>query len=167
MGLPLGFIPYKITAKKDGSGECRQFCICPSPLAPIALDSITLAPYVVPTITIILIFIRPFVDTPWLFFNDVLIGLSLGYHTTSTFNELMKNWKTNDVLSCSGNMTRTDIGKVGVWYAAVYIPSVTLAIHGFCFAFYVKNYAGIIEWGNIVRHSAGESMRFLKNFWGV
>lgn len=150
-GLPFGQIPCKLIVTNGRGGYCRTIGLTPAFLTPIASDFIVLAPYVLPTLTMIAVFVRPLLEPVWLSWFDPLIGMTLGYHVTSTLTELRENW------SCKGGGTfvsedldDTDIGKAGRGYSLVYIPIVTMALHGLCLVVFLEGYAGSGRWAWLV-----------------
>ena len=149
-GLPFGILPYKIVATNGRGGYCRTIGITPALIAPLARDFITLSPYVAPTLTMALVacrlFIPPDLHAPY----DVLIGASLGYHTTSTFAELQDNWHPRITGVASSEIDYTDIGKTGQLFAALYIPLMTIVLHGFCLAQYAGGFEGSKQWSALL-----------------
>jgi len=118
---------------------------------PFADDFISLAPYVLPTFTAILIFLRPLLGEAWLPCYDTLIGGTLGFHTSSTLRETVANFNTRRFRSAIGNqLTVTDIAEQGFLFSAIYIATVSLAIHGLLFGVLVAGYAGISDWAGCV-----------------
>jgi len=148
-GIPFGQIPYRLIVR-DGGGLCKQVGCTPALLAPFAMDFIALAPYVLPTFTVILVGIRPLLPIPWLPWTDLVTGVTFGYHTFSTLREIPQNWSGRAFTDVEGNPIRSDIAQTGHLFSAVYIVAVTLAIHGLLLAILLKGYPGITAWWQIV-----------------
>jgi len=114
-------------------------------------DFIGLAPYVLPTFTAIVVLAGPLIQqrhsTYWL----GLVGLTFGYHVWSTLDELRRNW-TSEVFPSAhdGQLTHTDIGRRGFLFSAIYIATVTLAIHGFLLALVLHGFPGAGVWAGRV-----------------
>ena len=110
-------------------------------------DFIGMAPYVMPTFTLLAALLRPFLNEtafPW---YDGLIGFTFAFHVLSTINETKRAWTNRSFRSTwDDNWTKSDIAEVGFLYAAVYIPAVTLFIHGFIFALIGQAYSGVPGW---------------------
>lgn len=99
-------------------------------------EFIGLAPYAVPTFTVLSVLVRPFLPAgcfPW---YDVWVGFTLGFHTWSTGRETRSS--------------QSDIWKRGVVFSAIFILTVTVAVHGVLFAIALSGYSGAVEWGREV-----------------
>lgn len=92
---------------------------------------ITLAPYFLPTLTLGLALIRPIAPDIWFPWFDVLIGATLGYHTTSTIDETITNYRatTNSGMGSAAS-SGTDIDKVGIVTSTFLITALTVLAHG-------------------------------------
>ena len=113
-------------------------------------DMIGLAPYFLPTFTLLSSLIRPFLGQgafPWF---DIWIGLTFGYHMWSTFDELARNWSYRTFQSVDGRTTHSDIGRRGLFYSTIVIACFGLATHGFTLALMTKGYPGVRIWGRQV-----------------
>lgn len=114
-------------------------------------DAIGLAPYVLPTFTLVSVLIRPWLPSasfPWF---DVWTGITLGYHTVSTINETRANWhKETFTRVDTSETTRSDIGMRGYAYSAIFILTGTLLIYGLTFAGWARGYPGIAEWSGVL-----------------
>jgi hypothetical protein len=107
---------------------------------------IGLAPYFLPTFTLISAFIRPFLGRsafPWF---DVWIGLTFGYHLWSTVLEIRENWSYRTFVDVSGRTTHTDIGERGLLFSTIMIACLGLATHGITLALMTGGYRGIRGW---------------------
>ncbi len=92
---------------------------------------ITLAPYFLPTFPLALALIRPVVPDTWFPWYDVLIGATLGYHTTSTIDETITNYRATTSSSMGSSASSgTDIGKVGIVTSTFLITALTIVAHG-------------------------------------
>ncbi len=150
VGIPFGFIPTGITVSRHRGGECRHICILVGPLKylyPITQRIVTLAPYFMPTFTLIMALFRPAVPPGWLMMYDVGIGVTFGYHTLSTLVELRENFTSGTIVSAgSGGLTKTDFGKTGMIFSPIFIGVATLAVHGFILTVIIHGYPGMTEW---------------------
>ncbi len=117
--------------------------------------NITLAPYFLPTFTFILILIRPLIPIEQITWFDVLIGFTFGYHLFSTINEIKINWtKVSFTGAKSDSLTKSDIGKSGYIFSFIYILTLTTLIHGIIIWIWIDNYAGILNYFNIIYTSS-------------
>ena len=105
---------------------------------------IILAPYVLPTVTCILVIVRACLSQPLPWF-DVLIGMSLGFHTCSTIAETRTNW-SRTWWHLPKTLRKTDIEQVLPWFALIYIPVVTVAIHGLLLGVLGQGMTGLTRW---------------------
>lgn len=145
-GLPFGIIPIRIIATRNG-GECRQLYFTPRILLPFAIDFVTLAPYIFPTFTVVLILFRSSWPAGHLLFYDLAIGLTFGYHLWSTIRETRCNFTKAPIINpTSASLTETDIAKSGMIFSSIYIVSLSLAIHGVLMAILVEGAVGITHW---------------------
>lgn len=117
----------------------------------VANDIIGLAPYVLPTFTAFSILARPFLGPSWFPWFDAWVGLTLGFHTVSTLRETREAWtKTSFRRAGAGEHVQSDIGRRGFIYSAIFISTLTLAIHGVLFAILLRGYRGVPGWGERV-----------------
>lgn len=147
--IMMGQIPTRISVEAGEGGECEHAGCIPLPLVPLlpfAIDFITLAPYILPTTTVIVVLLRPLIAPHGGWF-DVLIGATFTFHCLTTLHELIGNWGAEQFISVGGDITNTDIGKSGCLFSAIYIPVVTLAIHSILLAIIVHGYVGVPQWG--------------------
>lgn len=101
---------------------------------------ITLAPYFLPTLTLILAFVRPVLPITWHFWTDVGIGLTLTYHTFSTLGE----W----------SIMQPDITNTGILLSILYTITAASAIHGLLFFTLLDGYTGVKDWAQVTyKHS--------------
>jgi hypothetical protein len=119
-------------------------------------DFIALAPYVLPTFTAVAVLCRPWLPHDWLAWFDGWIGLAFGYHTSSTIGETRTAWTRRSfqrIETCE--LTTSDIAQQGFFYSAIYIASVTLAIHGALLAILSGGYAGLGAWARATWQISG------------
>jgi hypothetical protein len=115
-------------------------------------DCIGLAPYVLPTFTVLSILARPFVPAPWFPWYDGWIGLTFGYHLWSAIDEIRESWtKRRFVSAGTGEVTQTDIARRGFVYSAIFIATTGFAIHGFLIAVLVNGRHGAVSWAQEFR----------------
>jgi len=108
---------------------------------------IGLAPYIVPTFTVALVAVRPLVPDPLFPWFDVAVGLTLGYHTPSTYRELRGSWTREQFrMAGSGELVQSDIGRRGYVFASVFIAGLSMAVHGLLLAVLAHGYRGGVLW---------------------
>ncbi len=147
VGLLFGIIPVKIVVKKGEGGIVRHKIYTPDCLYPLAIDFVSLAPYVLPTITFLMVVFRPIIHRDTISCYDFFIGLSFGYHILSTIREFKSSWTLKKFPSAdTGELINSDIAKTGIIFSTIYICTVTLAIHGVMLAIMIKGYTGIKGW---------------------
>ena len=124
-----------------------------------ANDFIGLAPYVLPTFMVLSALLRPWLDLGVLPIFDIWIGFTFGYHTWSTFRETTGNWSAGMIRPAGApGSIPSDIAMRGRLFSAVYITTVTSAIHGLIFAIILWGYTGAGTWWRLVE-------RFLRFEW--
>lgn len=83
-------------------------------------DFIGMAPYVMPTVTLLAAIVRPFLNEtafPW---YDGLIGFTFAFHVLSTINKTKRAWCNRSFRSAlDDKWTKSDIAEVGFVYAAI------------------------------------------------
>jgi hypothetical protein len=83
---------------------------------------IALAPYFLPTFTLLSVLIRPFLPTIWFPWYDVWIGITFSFQTISNFGELKQNWTAKSFRQAkTGAQTKTDIGQEGFIFSFIMI----------------------------------------------
>ncbi len=132
--------------------------------------NITLAPYFLPTFTLILILLRPILPTEQITWFDILIGFSFGYHLFSTINEIKINWtKVSFVSAKSSSIAKSDIAKSGYVFSFIYILTLTTLIHGIIIWVWVENYIGIINYFTIIYTSSEtlttQTIALVSKYW--
>ncbi len=93
---------------------------------------IDVAPYFFPTATVLLIAVLPwipFFQGPW---GQLLLGLSLGYHLTSTWTET--------------HHAQTDLQKAGFLFCWLFLPAANVVGLGLTLAVAQAGWAGVLEW---------------------
>jgi len=134
--------------------------------------NITLAPYFLPTFTLILVLLRPVIPTEHIIWFDVIISFSFGYHLFSTIDEIKINWTKVSFLSAgSDDLTKSDIAKSGYIFAFIYILTLTTLIHGIIIWVWIDNYTGIINYFTIIYNSSktliSEIIIIFNQYWSV
>ena len=112
----------------------------------LADDFIGLAPYFLPTFSVLLAAVRPLAGPRWFPWFDLALGATLGFHAWSAVRETRENWNKGTV-TAAGLRSKTDIGARGYGYALLYISTATLAIHGLIFRMIAAGYRGAPLWG--------------------
>ena len=90
---------------------------------------ITIAPYFIPTISIIAVAAAAFVPTQYAYQAQVLIGASVGFHLGSSYLE------THDAQS--------DLIKVGYSFCCCFLPTANLLVYSFLLAFIWRQGEGV------------------------
>jgi len=110
-------------------------------------DFIGLAPYVVPTFTLLSVLTRPFVPGAWFPWYDVWVGCTFGYHLHSTYWELRGSWTSREFhLPGTSEWTKSDVASRGRVYSGLFILTVTLMVHGLMFAILFGGYGAVRPW---------------------
>jgi hypothetical protein len=128
---------FKVTARKGGlvsysqgfGGEFGNLMI-------------TIAPYFLPTFSVIAILFRPLLNEPALFWYDVFIGTTLVFHFTGTFMETKQNWGSRTFRDAGGGRSKTDIRTVGYITSVLAIASFTLCTYGLLLSLLGGGYHG-------------------------
>ena len=103
---------------------------------------ITVAPYFFPTITVILLSVRLFIDQhSWL---EIGIGVSIAFHIASTYLEI--------------HGAQTDLQRVGKFFAFCFLPTANILTYTFIGAYLHSGWKGItsaaiIFWSNVSTYS--------------
>ncbi len=127
-------------------------------------DFIGFAPYVLPTFTVVLVLLRPLLGAGPHPYLDVVVGLTLGYHTGSTAWEVGQAFTRKAFRAVDGSYTRTDLGERGLAYSLLYIVAVTSAIHGALLAVFLHGYRGALDWARLALSSSWHSLARLAGF---
>ena len=116
-------------------------------------DFITLAPYVCPTLSLI---VAPFCGPGAASAVVGLLGLTLGYHLATTWAELLVNWTGRRLERADRRgEIRSDIAQVGFGFSLVYIPVMALSLHGLALAMGLNGLAGVQAWLHVVGRGVG------------
>ncbi len=133
----------------------------------LADDVIGFAPYVLPTFTVASVLLRPLLPAgcfPW---YDVWLGGTLGFHAWSTARETAESWSHRRFQSAgSGEWVESDTARRGLAYSAVYITTVTLALHGLVLAVVLHGYRGFAAWGRLVWPATVAAGRLVASWLG-
>jgi hypothetical protein len=103
---------------------------------------IGLAPYYLPTFTLIAVLVRPVLPAEWFPWFDGFIGATLAFHICSTPEETKQAWTKQTFASAGDNQkTKSDIGEVGYLFAflviagfGIFLMGLTLKLIGFGYA---------------------------------
>lgn len=106
---------------------------------------ISLAPYFLPTFTLLATLFLPLVQEParrWYFAG---IGFTLIFHIFSAFDELPRNWTRRSFREAgSGREAKSDIAKSGYLFSFIFILCMALFIHGLIFWLMRGSYAATV-----------------------
>jgi len=115
----------------------------------LADDLITLAPYFLPTFTLIISLIYSFFSSElkhrYSSYVYFLIGFTFAFHFFTSIKEIIANWTNKSFTNVSGKNVYTDIGKVGRFYASFVVLSLTLILHSLIIILMLDNYCGIYK----------------------
>lgn len=113
-------------------------------LGQFGLDIVSFAPYVLPTFTFFSVLIYPILPNNYQYYLIIWLGLTFIYHTISTSGEIVRNFTYKPFRSASGKMTRSDLGKRGLFYSTVSIITLTLIFHLIILVILIDNYHGLL-----------------------
>jgi hypothetical protein len=104
---------------------------------------IGLAPYYLPTFTLISVLVRPLIPAGWFPWFDGFIGTTLAFHICSTPEETKQAWTKRSFTGAGDNQkTKSDIGKVGFIFAFLVIAGFGLFLMGLALQLIGSGYAG-------------------------
>ncbi len=95
---------------------------------------IGLAPYFLPTYSVILILARFALPGTWFPWYDLLIGMTLAYYLITNVEEIRRNW-TKSAVQCAGSseITRSDLAQAGYIFSVFFIAGLTLFVYSLLF----------------------------------
>ena len=104
---------------------------------------IGLAPYYLPTFTLIAVLARPVLPAEYFPWFDGFIGATLAFHICSTPEETKQAWTKQTFTGAGDNQkTKSDIGKVGYIFAFLVIAGFGLFLMGLALQLIGSGYAG-------------------------
>ena len=104
---------------------------------------IGLAPYYLPTLTLIAVLVRPFPPSGWFPWYDGFIGATLAFHIFSTIDETRLSWTKHSFTGAGDHQkTKSDIGKVGYIFAFLVISGFGIFLLGLSFQLIGTGYSG-------------------------
>jgi hypothetical protein len=104
---------------------------------------IGLAPYYLPTSTLIAVLVRPFLPTGWFPWYDGFIGATLAFHIFSTIDETRLSWTKHRFTGAGDHhKTKSDIGKVGYIFAFLVITGFGIFLLGLSLQLIGTGYSG-------------------------
>jgi hypothetical protein len=104
---------------------------------------IGLAPYYLPTFTLIAVLVRPVLPAEYFPWFDGFIGATLAFHICSTPEETKQAWTKQTFAGAGDNQkTKSDIGKVGYIFAFLVIAGFGLFLMGLSLQLIGSGYAG-------------------------
>jgi hypothetical protein len=117
-------------------------------------DFIALAPYTLPTFTLLSVLVRPFLGREWFPYFDVWIGITFGYHLLSNLREVRTAWTRRRFHNpADGRLIPTDIQGRGFVFSSVYITTISLAVLGLMLAIIAQGYSGTLGWARHIGHT--------------
>lgn len=127
-----------------------------------ANDVIGLAPYFLPTFTVVLAIAYPWVPAAWSLGVLVAMGATLAYHTFSTLAETRQSWtSTSFTRAGSTELVRSDIAQAGHFYSAITIASLALGLHAGVWWIAVDGYDGFASAWHDAWRVGGTSWRWV------
>ena len=104
---------------------------------------IGLAPYYLPTCTLITVLIRPVIPAEWFPWFDVFIGATFAFHICSTPEETKHAWTKRTFPGAGDNKkTKSDIGKAGYIFAFLVIVGFGIFLTGLALQLIGSGYSG-------------------------
>jgi hypothetical protein len=105
---------------------------------------IGLAPYFLPTFTLISALVRPFLPANWFPWFDGFIGFTFAYHFLSNIEETRLSWTKRSFTGAGDRQkTKSDIGKTGYILAFLVILGFGLFLYGMIFHLISSGYPGL------------------------
>lgn len=112
---------------------------------------LTISPYFFPTVTVILLLLDPFLYFLDKFIIQIIIGVSIAYHGTSTWSET--------------NHTQSDLKEAGFFFSFLFLPTANLVSFSFIFANLRDGWNGMVNAKNYLLISYVNQLDFLiRNF---
>lgn len=112
-------------------------------------DFIGLAPYFLPTFTVIAILVMPFLPSSWNFWKLVFIGITYYYFIPSSVDEFKLNYSKRMFRNVQGRMTNTDIATRGYIFSTIFIVGLASALHGMIFVYLSGGLSSLPEFFSI------------------
>jgi len=123
---------------------------------------IGLAPYFLPTFTLISVLIRPFLPSTWFPWFDGFIGATLAFHIFSTIEETKQSWTKRTFTGAGDNQkSKSDIGKVGYIFAFLVILGLGLFLIGLVLQLIGSGYSGTWHFLKLVIKESYKSYAWL------
>jgi len=118
----------------------------------VANTIIALAPYFWPTFAVIAVLARPLIASEWFPAYDVLIGVTIGFHSVTSARDLNRNSHGDPVRRGSViEPIQTDIAKCGgLLVSSVYIAIAALTTYSLLVAVIMSGYTGLSHWVEVV-----------------
>ncbi|HLP71801.1 MAG TPA: M50 family metallopeptidase [Bacteroidales bacterium] len=124
---------------------------------------ITMAPYYLPTFTIILLLFQPLIPSKFMPAFIAAAGFTFVFHFFSTSREIKQNWSA-DVFNPAGNseFMKTDIARSGFVFSILFILTMTLFFDALVFWILKYSYHGFMP---LVRNVIHDSLFFHKSLF--
>lgn len=104
---------------------------------------ITMAPYFLPTFSVIAVLFIPLVPPASIFYYLVFTGFTLAFHIMNSLSGTYANWSKQQVTNVRGETSVTDIGRIGYIAAFLSITGLTLFSYGIALSMIHSGYPGI------------------------
>jgi hypothetical protein len=117
----------------------------------LADDVVGLAPYLLPTFTLILVLARRWVPGSWFPWYDAWVGFTLGFHLWTALREYRDNGPDRALRGLFPDRgSRSDIGRRGTLYSLIFIATLTLAVHALVFTLLLGGFRAVPALGHQV-----------------
>ncbi len=109
----------------------------------VGTDLVGFAPYILPTFTFLSTLLLPLIPPSFQYYYLIWIGITFAYHTASTIEETKQSFNNRTFRTAkSGDITKSDLGKRGLFYSALSIIALTLFFHLLILVIVNDGYAG-------------------------
>ena len=110
----------------------------------VGKDLVGFAPYILPTFTLFSALFLPLFPEKFQFYFLIWIGFTFAYHTISTIEETKQSFNNRTFkMAGTGEETKSDLGRRGLFYSALSIVAFTLFFHLLVVVIITDGYAGL------------------------
>jgi len=107
-------------------------------------EMVGFAPYILPTFTLFSALFLPLIPDEFQYYFLIWIGFTFAYHTISTIEETKQSFNNRTFkMAGTGEETRSDLGRRGLFYSALSIVAFTLFFHLLVIVIITDGYAGL------------------------
>lgn len=109
----------------------------------VGKDLVGFAPYILPTFTLFSTLFLPLIPHRFQFYYLIWIGFTFAYHTISTLEETKQSFNNRTFrMAGTGEETKSDLGRRGLFYSALSIVAFTLFFHLLILVIITHGYGG-------------------------